>query len=85
MDYRLSWMNHWSTKHEAEDPRVLIRYAEESDGWWEHEYIYYFMADSDEQAKEKALAFINSSSEEIEIFSVTNRKTKEVIFTEEEL
>ncbi len=84
MDYRLSWMNHWSTKREATDPRVLIRYAEESDGWFEHEYIYYFMSDNDEEAKRKALEYIEQSDEEIDIFSVTNRKTKEVILTEED-
>jgi hypothetical protein len=85
MDYRLSWFEHWSEQRESLDPRVITRYAQQPDGWYEHEHIYYFMADDDKQAREKALKYINESSDTIEVFSVFNRKTKEVILTEEEI
>lgn len=84
MDYRLSWINHWSEERESTDPRVIIRYTKVDYDQIEHEYFYYFMADNDEHAKSKALEFIKQSGEEIEIFSVMNRKTKEVILTEED-
>lgn len=85
MKYRLTWINHWSEKRESNDPRIIIRYAQESDGWYEHEYIYYFDADNDDKAKEKALEYIKQSDDDIDIFSLINRETKETILTEEEL
>ena len=83
MNYRLTWLNHWSTQRETADPRVLIRYTEMDDGWYEHEYIYYFMAGNDAEAKQKALEYIRQSDETIDIFSVYNRQTKKTILTEE--
>jgi len=84
MTYRLIWGEHWSTKRESLDPRVLVRYEEEEDGYFRHEYIYYFNADSDEHAREKAREYVKTSQDDIEVFSVLNRETKEVILTEEE-
>jgi hypothetical protein len=78
-------MNHWSSMREADGPRVLIRYTEEADGWYEHEYHYYFIADDDKGAKEKALDYINKSTEAIDVFTLFNRVTKETILTEENI
>lgn len=84
MTYRLSWLEHWSTKRDSADPRVITRFTEESDGWYEHEHFYYFMADNDEQAKTKAREYVEKSNNTIEVFSLFNRETKQVILTEEE-
>lgn len=88
MNYRLTWIEHWSFMHESDDPRVLIRYTEEEDGGetqYTHEYILYFNADNDGAAREYVRKYIDDSSENIEIFNLVNRKTKQVIMTEEVL
>lgn len=85
MQYRLGWLNHWSTKREALDTRVIVKYTQESDGWYEHLYIYYFYALNDVEAKNKAKEYVEKSQDDIDIFSVTNRNTKEVILTEEDI
>lgn len=85
MKYRLGWMAHWSTKHVPSDDRVIVTYQEELDGWWEHYYNYYFMANTDEEAKLKAKKFIDQySDDDLEIYGLTNLDTKETILTEEE-
>lgn len=84
MKYKLTWLNHWSEKRKAADPRIIIRYAEEPDGWWEHEYIYYFLAADNDDAISKATQFVDlySGIEDIEIYSLTDEKGN-VIMTEE--
>ena len=86
MKYRLGWLAHWSTKHVPSDDRVIVTYHRESDGWYEHEYFYYFIADTDEEAKLKAKKFIDqySGDDGLEIYSVSNTQTGETILTEEE-
>lgn len=86
MEYRLEWSAHWSTKHEPSDPRILTIYHQESDGWWEHNHYFYFLAGTDEEARLKAKNFIDQYDEdnELDIYSLTNLKTKQVILTEEE-
>lgn len=83
MRYALSWLEHWSTKREAADPRIITLFNEEDDGWYEHERLFYFIAGDDTEAKAKATKFIEGYSDPIEVFSVTNRKTGAVIMTEE--
>lgn len=85
MNYALGWLEHWSTKRESLDPRVITLFNEEGDGWFEHERIWYFIADSDVEAKQKALEFVGNSQDEIEVFGLSNRDTKQTILTEEEL
>lgn len=84
MKYALMWSNHWSTKHESFDPRVIVRYTEESDGWFEHRYMYYFIAEDNDDAISKATQFVDlySGVEPIEIYSLFDEK-REVIMTEE--
>lgn len=86
MKYRLGWLAHWSTKREPSDPRVTVMYHQESDGWWEHEYLFYFIADNDEDAKVLATEFINgyANSEELDVYSLVNIATNETILTEEQ-
>lgn len=83
MIYRLTWLNHWSTKQEAEDSRVIIRYTSDDDGWYEHEYILYFDSENDDTAKQYVREY-TKKDETIEIFSLYNRQTKVTIFTEED-
>ena len=84
MTYRLGWLNHWSKKHESDDPRVIIRYTQADDGWFEHEYSYYFIANNDAAAIEKAREYVEHSGDNIEVWSLYNRDTKETIATEED-
>lgn len=82
MKYRLGWLEHWSTKRESIDPRVITLFNEESDGWYEHERLLYFIESSDK----KAIAFVKKyieDSDTIEVFSLS--RDDKVIFTEENL
>lgn len=83
MKYELVWLAHWSEKHTPEEG-VTVTYHQQSDGWWEHEYCYYFTADNDEQAMTETMKFIKKSSEDIDIYSVLRLKDNEIIMTEED-
>lgn len=84
MNYRLNWIEHWSEKHESADPRVPVRHNEVEPNWYEHECFYYFDAISENEAKDKAKLFMKEYPIGIDVFSLYNRKTKQVILTEEE-
>lgn len=84
MKYRLDWINTWSEQREATDPRVIVQYEEQPDGWFEHYYHYYTYQDNDEQARQAAMDFIENSGEDIEVFSLLDENDK-VIMTEEDL
>lgn len=83
MDYRLTWYECWSTQREADDPRVLIRYEEQDDGWWEHQCHLYFNADSNQEARKYVEKYIAGSSSIFEVYTLVNRATKQVVMTEE--
>ena len=83
MKYRLSWLAHWSEKHTPEEG-VTVTYHQQSDGWWEHEYFYYFNAKDDKDAITKTMQFIKQSSEDIDIYSVINLGNDKVVMTEED-
>lgn len=82
MKYKMVWVEYWSEKHKPSDDRIIVRYMEQNDGWYEHEYIYYFLADNDTQAREKANTFLDEHSEALEAFSVLDSNDN-VILTEE--
>lgn len=71
MRYRLHWIEYWSDERGHTDPRVITIYQEQPDGWYEHEHIYNFIADNDDEAREKTLKFIAEQSTPIEVFSLT--------------
>lgn len=81
MKYRLNWLEYWSTKRESLDPRVITLFNEESDGWFEHERILYFIESNDTKAKDVARRYVETSDDEIEVFSLS--RDNKVILTEE--
>ena len=81
--YSLAWLAHWSEKHKPEKD-VVVTYHQQSDGWWEHEYHYYFTAENDKQAITETMKFIRKSAEDIDIYSVTDLENDKVIMTEED-
>lgn len=85
MEYKLTWMEHWSEMRDADDPRVIVRWTEELDGWYEHEYAWYFIADGDDEARGMVADFIAASSDLFEIWSLMNKTTGKIVATEEDI
>lgn len=83
MKYRLNWLEYWSTKNDSLDPRVITLFNKESDGWFEHERLLYFFKDSDEEAIEFVKKYLDTTQDQIEVFSLN--KGHKTIFTEENL
>lgn len=80
MFYRLSWLEHWSSKHPATLPGVSVQYMEESDGWFEHDWSYQFQAETDAEAKDIARKFVEKNIDD----SVWSLYNESPILTEEE-
>lgn len=82
--YRLSWLETWSAKQAPINEEVSVDYAEDYDGWFEHNYWYNLEAKNDEIAILKAKQFIKDNPEfTIEIFSLS-KQNGNVILTEED-
>lgn len=82
--YNLNWLEHWSEPRTPINPDVQVEHREESDGWFEHEYMYAFKSDNDEKAIEHAKDFVKRAEFTVDIFSLTDDDGN-VILTEEGL
>lgn len=68
----------------AEDG-IVIEPEDEDREWYNFYANYSFVAPSDNEARETALSWLNNYDRMVEVFSVTNLDTDEVIMTEEDL
>jgi hypothetical protein len=84
MNYALHWGEYWSTKYPSFDDRVIVRYTQEDDGWWRHDFSLYFIAKSDDEARKYIKKFMRNYGEPIGVYSLENRDSHTVIATEED-
>lgn len=81
MRYRLSWLETWSEKREADLPNVVVKHFENSEGWFDHEYSYHFRAGSERAAKQIAAEY----SRQFEGGAVWSLYCEDPIMTEEDV